>query len=112
MERNEGEEVNEQLTLTAAPRTRHDDPSTSVDAAGRVAKGSDELERTIAEVVAWHTRPVVAEDIARAILRRTDRWTGPTIVSAVTRARKRGLIVPAGEGWTSRGSRATAYKAA
>jgi hypothetical protein len=104
--------VNEQLTLTAAPRTRHDDPSTSVDAAGRVAKGSDELERTIAEVVAWHTRPVVAEDIARAILRRTDRWTGPTIVSAVTRARKRGLIVPAGEGWTSRGSRATAYKAA
>lgn len=102
--------MNEQLMLTSAPRTRHDDPSTSVDAAGRVAKGSDELERTIAEVVAWHGVPVVAEDIARAILRRTDRWTSPTIVSAVTRARKRGLIVPAGTGWTSRGSKAVAYE--
>ena len=104
--------MNEQLVLTSPPRTRHDDPSTSVDAAGRVAKGSDELERTIAEVVAWLGHPVVAEDIARAILCRTDRWTAPTIVSAVTRARRRGLIVPAGTGVTSRGSNATAYKAA
>jgi hypothetical protein len=104
--------MTEQLTLTSTPTARAADPSTAVDAARRVARGSDELERTIAEVVAWHGQPVVAEDIARAILRRTDRWTGPTIISAVTRARKRGLIVPAGEGWTSRGSRATAYKAA
>ncbi len=104
--------MNEQLVLTAQPRTRTGDPSTSVDAAGRVAKGSDELERTIAEVVAWFARPVVAEEIARIICSRTERWTVPTIVSAVTRARRRGLIVPAGTGVTSRGSNATAYKAA
>lgn len=104
--------MNEQLVLTAQPRTRHCDPSTSVDAAGRVAKGSEELENKIAEVVARRSTPIVAEQIARIIQQETDRWTGPTIVSAVTRARKRGLIVPAGTGWTSRNSRATAYKAA
>lgn len=102
----------EQLVLTAQPSSRHRDPSTSVDAAGRVAKGSAELEDTIAEVVRWFARPVVAEEVARIITARTDRWTVPTIVSAVTRARRRGLIVPAGTGVTSRGSNATAYKAA
>ena len=102
----------EQLTLAAPPRARRQDPSTSVDAAGRVGKGSDELERVIAETVRWFARPVVAEEVARIICGRTDRWTAPTIVSAVTRARRRGLIVPAGTGVTSRGSNATAYRAA
>lgn len=99
----------EQLVLTAQPRHRHSDPSVSADAAARIAKGSDELERTIAEVVAYIGAPIVAEDIARMILRRTDRWTHGSIVSAVTRARRRGLIVPSGSGVTSRGSTATAY---
>ena len=101
--------MSEQLVLTATPRSRHHDPSPSADAAAKVAKGSDELERTIAEVVAYVCAPVVAEEIARMILRRTDRWTAQTIVSAVTRARRRGLIVPQGTGFTSRGSQACAY---
>ena len=104
--------THEQLVLTSQPSSRHDDPSTSVDAAVRVAKGSDELERTIADVVRDLARPVVAEEIAQTITARTDRWTAPTVVTAVTRARRRGFIVPAGTGVTSRGSNATAYKAA
>jgi hypothetical protein len=104
--------MDEQLVLAAPPPARRTDPSTSADAARRVAKGSDELERTIAEVVKWFHRPVIAEQIARVITGYSDRWTVPTIISAVTRARRRGLIVPAGTGQTSRGNSATAYKAA
>jgi len=99
----------EQLVMLAAPGVRHDNPPASSEAAERVGKGSDELERTIGEVVAYHCRPVIAEDVARMICASPDRWTHQTIVSAVTRARRRGLIVPSGEGVTSRGSRATAY---
>lgn len=100
----------EQLVLYAAPASRHSDPDTSRRAAERVSKGSKELEAAIAAVVAQHTDALVAEQIAQHIAATSDRWTIPSIVTAVTRARRRGLIIPAGTGTTSRGSSATAYR--
>ena len=93
---------------------RHADPVTAHEAATKVGKGSRELEDRIGQVVAAGRHPVTAESIAEMIIIEVGgpcRWTHSTIVTAVTRARRRKLIVKAGTGTTSRGSRATAYVA-
>ena len=93
---------------------RHADPATAHEAATKVGKGSRELEDRIGRVVAAGRYPVTAESIAELIIIEVGgpcRWTHSTIVTAVTRARRRNLIVKAGTGITSRGSRATAYLA-
>lgn len=101
--------VCEQLSVFAQPATRVVDPAQSRNAARVVAKGSDELERRIAVLVAESRRPMTAEAIAQQITLDSHRWGHSTIESAVTRARKRGLIVPAGLAVTSRGREAQAY---
>lgn len=100
----------EQLVLVAEPVARHNDPATSHLAAKAVARGSVPLEARIAETVCASHVPLTAEQIAHQITLETDRWGHGTIETAVTRARRRGWIHPAGTGLTSRQREATTYR--
>lgn len=102
----------EQLSLLAEPRARAADPGTARAAAERVARAAGALERAIVDVVADALAPVTADEIAdRVVVDHGTRWGRSTVLSAVSRARTSGLIVPAGTGTTSRGSTAIAYTA-
>jgi hypothetical protein len=105
--------MNEQLVLTAEPRARHDNPTTSHEAAKSMAKGSKALEDRIGRFVANVRDPVTAEEIGLSMTQDPHcPWGFSSIVTAVPRARRRGLIVPAGEGLTRRGRRAITYRSA
>lgn len=102
----------EQLSLLNQPRARVADPGTARAAATRVAPAAGALERAIVDVVADALAPVTADEIAdRVVVDHGIRWGRSTVLSAVSRARTSGLIVPAGTGTTSRGSTAIAYTA-
>ncbi len=102
--------MNEQLVLHAEPRSRHDNPTTSKRAARRVAGAAGAIESAIADTVRASRKPLTAEAIAESIfLEHKGRWKIGTVETAVVRARRLNLIVPVGEGRTSRGMRAVLY---
>ncbi len=104
--------VTQQLSLLNQPRARKNDRATSKAAASSVQHVSGYLENQIVATVAMCGH-VTAEHIARTLLQiEPGRWDEGTIRSAVSRVAKRGHIIPAGEGKTSRGSRATTWKTA
>lgn len=74
-----------------APRTRRDDPSTSVDAARAVAKGTHDLETAIVTAVAADAL-IDEEIIDRITAAHGDRWLPGTIVSARGRCVDAGLL--------------------
>ena len=104
--------MNEQLVLIAPPRARHDSPVTSREAAAVVACAGGAIEHAIADCVRTSPCPLTGEQIAHQLTLEYDRWGHGTIETAVVRARRLGLIVPAGEALTSRGRRAHTYMAA
>lgn len=105
--------MTEQLQLLTEPRSRRVDASTSLLAATRVAPGTSALEEAIVTAVADALAAVTADEIAdRVLVDHPARWGRSTVLTAVSRARRRGRIVPAGQGVTSRGSTAVAYTAA
>ena len=104
--------MNEQLVLIATPRARHDSPVTSREAAAVVACAGGAIELAIADCVRTSPCPLTGEQIAHQLTLESDRWGHGTIETAVTRARRRGLIIPAGFGLTSRGREAAMYRAA
>jgi hypothetical protein len=100
----------EQLSLLDQPRARHTDPATSRAAAVRVAPSAGALATAIVAALARAGEPITAPDIAdRVTENQPGRWDRGTVLSAVSRARTAGLIVPAGTRLTPRSSEAAAY---
>lgn len=102
--------MTEQLSLLNEPRARAADPGTSRTAAERVAPAAGAIERAIVDAVADALHPVTADEIAdRVCTDHGPRWGRTSVLSAVSRAKNNGRIVPAGTGTTSRDSSAIAY---
>lgn len=102
-----------QLSLLNQPRARHDDPDTSRAAAASVQPAAPLLETLIRQVVEAYRGHATAETIAHDIGSQfPGRWVDSTIRGAVSRAAENGVIVPCGEGKTSRGMRARLYRSA
>jgi hypothetical protein len=100
----------EQLSILNDPRARANDAPTAHAAASRVAPAAGALERAIVTAVAGALDPITADEIAdRVCADHPGRWGRSTVLSAVSRARINGRVVPAGTGTTSRGSAAIAY---
>lgn len=105
-------QVQTQLSLLNQPRHRATDPHTSVAAATSISAAAPILESAISATITAR-QPCTADEVARRLETLfPGRWTHGTVVTAVTRCVKRGLIVPDGTALTSRGSRATAYRSA
>lgn len=100
-----------QLTLLNQPRRRASDGHTSQAAAASVAPVAGYLEQQIVKVA--YNGPFTAEQIAGILgVREPGRWDEGTIRTAVSRASRRGVIVPDGFGVTARGRQAVAYRGA
>lgn len=101
-----------QLSLLNQPRARHDNPHTSKAAAESVAPASGYLESRIVDACKGISA-LTAEQIAGILgVREPGRWDEGTIRTAVSRASRRGVIVPDGFGVTTRGRQAVAYRGA
>lgn len=78
----------EQLSLLSEPRVRHDNPPTSVAAAESVRPNVDKLEAKILAVYETYG-PCNDQELCTYMA----PWHGPTVISARSRLKKRGLVV-------------------
>lgn len=87
-----------QLNLFTEPRARHDDPSTSRDAAARVKPSQqsrlERVARIVDEAGYWGA---TADDVHQRVVAEDGRGVRSTWHGAVSDAAAEGLIVPRGE---------------
>ncbi len=93
-------------TLFDAPQAglvRHSDPVTSLAAARSLPPGR--TERRILDALTRYPRGVTGDQIADVLAPAHP----PTVITAISRCRKAGLVVAVGEGESARKNRATIW---
>lgn len=102
-----------QLTFIDEPRARHDGPQTSRLAVSAVSPAVGALEAAILDTLHHARGPLTAEAISESVFAEHDgRWTHGTVVTAISRCERRGVVTVVGVGLSSRGRSVNTYEVA